>query len=144
VSTTTVRAWETGTIPLFSVPYGQLQQLAAALNEAGAQVGHELSELVLASQCDLLITGMLYGFEDYAEVPPVDARGAEADKARELLRWALAEAVPYRYQQHASAGRLLDEEDVDLLVATAHNLQAGSHGHDLVGFGNVLMALAGR
>ena len=94
VSAATVRSWENGTIPLFSVPYGQLQQLADALKRAGAQVGHELGELLLASQCDLLLTGMLHGFEDYAEVPPIEEDSTEAEAARELLRWALGRDSP--------------------------------------------------
>src|SRR5579871_1789718 len=47
VSTATVRGWESGILPLFSVPYGQLQQLAQALQRAGAQVGAELGDLLL-------------------------------------------------------------------------------------------------
>jgi DNA-binding transcriptional regulator YiaG len=142
VSTATVRAWENGTIPLFSVPHGQLQRLAAALNHAGAQVGHELNELLLASRCDLLITGMLHGFEDYAEVPPIEERSAEADMVRELIRWALVGPVPNRYRQHASPRPLLDKGDVDLFIAAARDLEAGSQGHDLVGYGSALVALA--
>ena len=42
VSTATVRGWESGIVPLFCVPYGQLQQLAQALDGAGAQAGTEL------------------------------------------------------------------------------------------------------
>jgi hypothetical protein len=144
VSIATVRAWEDGTIPLFSVPYDRLQRLAAALNDAGAQVGHELSELLLASQCDLLITGMLHGFEDYAEVPPIEARSAEAERARELIRWALAGPVLDRYRRHASPQPLLDKGDVDLFVTVARDLQTGAQGHDLVSYGSALLALAGR
>jgi hypothetical protein len=139
-----VCAWESGKIPLFSVPYDQLQRLAAALNNAGAQVGHELSELLLASQCDLLITGMLYGFEDYAEVPPIEACGVDAMRSRELLRWAIVGQVPDRYLQHASPHPLFDKEDVDVLIAIARDLQAGSHGQDLIGYGRVLIALANK
>ena len=102
MSVDTVRSWENGTIPLFAVPYGQLQQLVQALDRAGAQVGTELGDLLLASRCDLLLTGMLHGFEDYAEVPPIEENGAEAESARSLLRWALAGQVPDRYRQHAS------------------------------------------
>jgi len=143
VSVATVRSWESGTIPLFAVPYGQLQQLAQALNRAGAQVGMELSDLLLASRCDLLLTGMLHGFEDYAEVPPIEGNSAEAKSARSLLRWALAGQVPDHYRQHASPLRLLDRKYVDLVAAIADDLHAGSHGADLTSFGGVLAALAG-
>jgi DNA-binding transcriptional regulator YiaG len=90
----TVPSWENRAVPLFSVPYSQLQQLAQVLDRAGALVGKELPQLLLASRCDLLLAGMLNGFEDYAEVPPIDEDGPEADSARSLLRWALADQVP--------------------------------------------------
>ena len=73
-----VREWESGIRPLFCVSYHELCQLADALDRAGARLGHEVDELVLASQCDLLITGILRGFEDYAEVPPVDEDVADS------------------------------------------------------------------
>src|SRR5579871_1006329 len=142
VSVTTVRSWESGTIPLFAVHYGQLKQLAQTLDRAGAQGGTELGDLLLASRCDLLLTGMLNGFEDYAEVPPIEENGAEAESARSLLRWALAGQVPDRYRQHAPPRRLLDKKHIDLIAAIAHDLQAESHGADLVDFGRVLVAVA--
>lgn len=144
VSVATVRSWESGTIPLFAVPYAQLQQLAQVLDRAGAQVGMELGDLLLASRCDLLLTGMLHGFEDYAEVPPIEENSAEADSARSLLRWALAGLVPDRYRQHASPRPLLGKKHVDLIAAVARGLQAESHGPDLADFGGALVALAGN
>ena len=107
ISPGAVRGWEDGTDPLFSVSYDQLRHLASALDEADAKVGHEIGDLVLASQCDLLMTGMLREFEDYAEVPPVDLDGAESEAARDLLRWALGGIVPERYRPWAPSGRLL-------------------------------------
>ncbi len=77
VSHGTVGAWEDGTTPLFCVRYGQLRALADALTDAGGRVGWELDELLIASQCDLLMTGMLHGFEDYAEVPPWKATASK-------------------------------------------------------------------
>jgi hypothetical protein len=139
-----VRAWENGTIPLFSVPYGQLQQLAEVLDHAGAQVGQRLDELLLAAQCDLLLTGMLNGFEDYAEVPPIEGVGAGAQAARSLLRWALAGVAPDRYCQYASRHPLLNNDDIAFFAALAADLQAGSHDRDLVSYGHVLVALAKR
>jgi transcriptional regulator with XRE-family HTH domain len=144
VSVSTVRSWENGTIPLFAMPYGQLQQLAHALDRAGAQVGTELGDLLLASRCDLLISGILNGFEDYADVPPIEEKGAEADSARSLLRWALSGQVPERYRQYASPRRLLGKKCIDLVAAIAEDLHAGSYGADLVCFGGVLVTLAGR
>jgi hypothetical protein len=126
------------------VPYGQLERLAQALDRAGAQVGIELGDLLLASRCDLLLTGMLHGFEDYAEVPAIEENSAEAENARSLLRWAMAGQVPDRYRQHASPRRLLDKKHIDLIAAIAHDLQAESQGADLAGFGGALVALASQ
>ena len=80
VSPGSVRAWEDGVCALFCLRYDRLCQLADTLSRAGAQVGRDVRELLLASQCDLLIAGILRGFEDYAEVPPVeeDVEGAAA------------------------------------------------------------------
>jgi DNA-binding transcriptional regulator YiaG len=144
VSIATVRGWESGILPLFSVPYGQLQQLAQALADAGAQLGTELGELLLASRCDLLLTGMLNDFEDFAEVPPINGDGAEAESARSLLRWALAGQAPDLYSRYASPHRLLGQKHADRLVAIADDLHAGSRGADLVDFGGILVALAGH
>jgi hypothetical protein len=144
VSTATVRGWESGILPLFSVPYGQLQQLAQVLGDTGAQVGTELGDLLLASRCDLLLTGLLNEFEDFAEVPPIDEDGVEAERARSLLRWALAGQVPDAYRQYASARRLLDRKYVNSLAAIADDLRAGSYGADLISFGDVLAGLASR
>jgi hypothetical protein len=104
-------------------------------------MGMELGDLLLASRCDLLLTGMLNEFEDFAEVPPIDEDGAEAESARSLLRWALAGQVPDRYRQYASPRRLLDQKYVDLIAAIANDLHGGLHGTDLTDFGAVLAAL---
>jgi transcriptional regulator with XRE-family HTH domain len=143
VSPRTVRTWENGTRPLFSVRYDRLCQIAGALRNAGASVGQEIDELVVASQCDLLIAGILHGFEDYAEVPPVDNdTGGEA--ARSLLSWALAGTVPDRYRAYAPTGPLLAKHDVGLLVLAAQDLRTGSRGHDLASYGSALVALTMR
>jgi hypothetical protein len=134
-------AWEDGTTPLFCVPYGQLRALADALTDAGARVGWELDELLIASQCDLLVTGMLHGFEDYAEVPPVEGDSVEAWAARGLLRWALTGTLPARYRPHASSTPLLAAFDVNRFATVAQNLQAGSMGSELTGFGQALAGL---
>ena len=142
VSHETVLTWEDGAAPLYCIPYGQLRALAEALAEVGARVGWELDELLIASQCDLLVTGMLRGFEDYAEVPPVDGEDSEGWAACGLLRWALTGAAPQRYRPYASSNPLLTESDAKLFMAIVRDLRAGSHGLDLVGYGTALMALA--
>jgi transcriptional regulator with XRE-family HTH domain len=140
VSPVTVRTWEDGTRPLFSVRYDQLCQIAGALRPAGAGAGQEVGELVLASQCDLFIAGILHGFEDYAEVPLVDD-DTEGEPARSLLRWALSGTVPDRHHAYAPTGPLLAKSDVILFAAVARDLQAGSYGSDLASYGAALVAL---
>jgi transcriptional regulator with XRE-family HTH domain len=142
VSLTTVRDWENGSRPLYCVRYDQLRRLAEALRQAGAHVGLETSELILASQCDLLIAGILRGFEDYAEVPPIDEDAAGRD-ARALLRWALTDQPPDRYSPYAPAAPLLAAPDVSFFAAIARDLQAGSHGYHLASYGDALVALTG-
>jgi hypothetical protein len=144
VDLATVRGWQNGTSPLFCVPHGQLRQLAAALHDGGAQAGPDLRELLLASQCDLLITGMLCGFEDYAEVPPIDEDGPEADATRGLLRWALTGPVPEPYRPYARTIPLVSRPDMKRFTALARCLKAGDGGSGLVPFGAALVALTQR
>ena len=142
VSRGSVRAWEGGMCALFCLRYDQLCQLADTLSRVGAQVGQDVRELLLASQCDLLITGILRGFEDYAEVPAVE-EDVEGAAARELLCWALSGAIPQRYRAYAVAGSLLSERDVALFTAAARDLRAGSRGCQLASYGAALVALTG-
>ena len=141
VSPDTVRGWEDGTCPLFCLPYADLCRLAAALDKAGAKVRCDVAELVLASQCDLLVTGILQGIEDYAEVPPVDEDSTEGEAARDLLRWALAGVLPERYRPFAPARPLLAVQDLTAFTAVARELSAGSHGDQLASYGRALAAL---
>ena len=137
VSQGTVLAWETGTTPLFCVPYGQLRALANALAGAGARVGWEFDELLIASQCDLLVTGMLRGFEDYAEVPPIDEDSTRGNAARSLLGWAMNGLVAGPYRQYARPGPLLDRLDVTQLNLVARHLDG-----ELAKYGAALVALS--
>jgi transcriptional regulator with XRE-family HTH domain len=140
VTPATVRAWETGALPLYRVSYRQLGQLAAALSPP-ARLG--IADLVMASQCDLLVAGMLGGFEDYAEVPPLDDQpGGQA--ARALLRWALTGDVPEPYRQHARPGPLLGSQDTAALTTLARDLAAGESGPELASYGAALLGLAAR
>jgi hypothetical protein len=131
---------EGGLWPLFCVRHDRLCELAGALHRAGAEAGNQASELMLASQCDLLLTGILRGFEDYAEVPPIE-QDVPGRAARGLLRWALAGVVPLRYRDYMPPWRLLAEPDVEILAAIARDLRTGSRGNDLVSFGRELERL---
>lgn len=144
VGSGTVRQWENGSTPLFCVEYSELRRLAEVLSQAGATVGCDVGELTLASQCDLLVTGMLRVFEDYAEVPPVDEDGAEGAAARDLLHWALAGVPPQRYRPFAAIRPLLAAQDLTAFAALARELSAGSLGNQLAGFGATLAALSVR
>jgi hypothetical protein len=144
VSPGTVRGWEDGTCPLFCVPYHDIYRLAAAFDHAGAKMPCDVAELVLASQCDLLLTGMLQTLEDYAEVPPIDEDSAEGEAARDLLRWALAGILPERYRLYAPARSLLAAPDLIAFTAVAQQLSAGSRGGQLTSYGRALTALVLR
>jgi transcriptional regulator with XRE-family HTH domain len=137
----TLRGWESGTCPLFLVAYDDLRCLAAALDQVGAKVPCELAELVLASQCDLLIAGMLRGLEDYAEVPPVDEESAEGQTARDLLRWALVGVPPARHETFTPARPLLATHDLNAFDMVTLRLSTGSQGDQLVSYGRALTAI---
>ena len=141
VPISTVGSWEDGSSPLYCTDFGRLRQLAAPLTPAGSDERQVLHTLLLASQCDLLLTGMLRGFEDYAEIPPIDEDTADGETTRGLLRWALTGVVPALYKKHAPASRLLAEEDVAKIRELALLSQAGTQGHDLKVFGSVLAML---
>jgi len=140
-SQATVRSWENGTSPLFCMAYDQLRRLAATLVQRHAPAACDLGELLLASQCDLLLTGMLRGFEDYAEVPPIDERTPEGEHARDLLRWALTGIVPDKYRPHAAANPLLARQDVILLTAIARDLNGVSYRDQLASYAEAFSSL---
>ena len=144
VSLATVRAWENGTCPLYCVGYQQLRQLADAFAAGGAHTAADIVDLALVSQCDLLIAGMLGGFEDYAEVPPIEEPGQHGDLAREFLRWALTGIVPDRFPSLADRGPLLAPAEVTAIIGLARHLSAGTAGPELAVFGAALLALAER
>jgi transcriptional regulator with XRE-family HTH domain len=143
VSPATVRSWENGTFPLFCMSYDQLRRLAAALDRGHAPASSDLDELLLASHCDLLVTGMIRGFEDYAEVPPIDEPTPEGEHTRDLLRWALTGIVPDEYRAHTAASPLLARQDVIALAAIARDLKSGSHGSQLNSYGAAFGSLMG-
>lgn len=139
-SRATVQAWETGTLPFYRVSYHQFRDLAGVLRQMGAQPLPDPADLVLASQCDLLVAGMLGDCEDYAEVPPIDHDSA-GHAARGLLRWALTGDVPPAYA-HAQSGPLLASRDIAAFTAVACDVADGLAGAELTGYGTALLALA--
>jgi DNA-binding XRE family transcriptional regulator len=141
VPRSTVDCWEAGTTPLYCTDYGRLRQLAAALSPDTGGAQQVLHTLLLASQCDLLFTAMLHGFEDYAEVPPIDEDTADGETTRTLLRWALTGTVSPPYKEHSAAGRLLAQPDVTRIRELSLLLQAGAQGPDLHAFGATLAML---
>lgn len=141
VARSTLHGWEAGTIPLFCTDFGLLRKLAAALEPAGGDEQHMLHALLLACRCDLLLTGMLYGFEDYAEVPPIDEDTADGEHARGLLRWALTGIVAPAYRRHAPIGPLLAQDEVTRIRVKGLLIQAGAYGPDMKAFGCTLAML---
>ena len=144
VSLATMSAWENGTCPLYCVDYQQLRQLAVALGAGSARAGADVGELALVSQCDLLIAGILGGFEDYAEVPPIEEPGQRGDLAREFVRWALAGIIPDRLLSVADRGPLLAPADAAAITFVARDLRAGVAGPELAAFGAGLLTLGER
>ena len=144
VNLATVHAWENGTCPLYCVDYQQLRQLADVFAARGTCAGADVAELALVSQCDLLIAGMLGGFEDYAEVPPIEEPSRRGDLAREFLRWALAGIIPDRLLGVADRGPLLATADAAAITFVARDLQAGVAGPELAAFGAALLTLGER
>jgi len=142
VSPAAVRRWENGSSPLFCTSYDQLRRLAAALDQRHAGARCDLDELLLASQCDLLVTGMLRRFEDYAEVPPIDEPTEEGEHARDLLRWALMGVTPAKYRLAATTGALLAEQDVIAITAVAQDMGAAAPGSQLASYGAALVSLS--
>jgi transcriptional regulator with XRE-family HTH domain len=144
VTPATVHQWESGTLPLYCVGYRDLRQLAETLASAGAIVGTDVAELMAAGQCDLLLTGMLNGFEDYAEVPPIEEPGPRGDLAREFVRWALTGIVPNRFLGFTARRPLLAPADAAAIRSVAYDLHAGTDGPELATFGATILALAER
>jgi len=137
-----VCAWETGSVPLYCVPYDLLLNLSQALERTRAQ-GASFAELLLASQCDVFIAAALAGTENYAEVPPLDS-DTDGQTTRDLLRWALTGTVPEPYRPYAPRHRLLAKQDALRFLAVAQGLARGEQGAALAAFGAALLALADR
>jgi len=143
VSGQAIADWESGAQPQCGVRPDQLARLTGVLLKAGADP-HIVADLSLASECDLLVFGLVHGLDDFlAEVPPVDEDEA-GTAARDLLRWALAGIVPARYGRHAAlvpAGPLLDAATRTRFEVAAHAL-AWHLNPDARAIGRSLLKLA--
>lgn len=98
IGTAIVQDWAFGRIPLYSVPYVQLYDLAHAVTSTEVTAAAVLDELLVAGQCDLLAAEMLAGTADYAELPPIGGDCPRGVTSRELLSWAFAGIAPDRYR----------------------------------------------
>jgi transcriptional regulator with XRE-family HTH domain len=104
----TIRAWEDGSASLAAVPLPDVEQLQAALREAGANP-HVVADLFAAGWCDLVI-GALADDEDTAclMADPVTREAAFG----ELMQWTISGHIPSRYQPYADPGPLLADPAV--------------------------------
>lgn len=132
---------EKGFVPLFCLPYDQLRHLAECLRPPHPAIELLFAELIRASQCDLLVTGLLLGFEDFAEVPPADEDNQEGRFARDLLSWAFRGIVPMRYHGVADPSCLLTAADCRRIAAILHDIRAGEGDTDLARYAETLSAL---
>ncbi len=118
VSEATVRAWESGSSPIASVPLLQVERIEGGLLAAGAD--HRLvADLAVAAWCDLVIQAIA-GSEDISCLlaDPL----AREDAFGELLAWSIADQRPARYQPFANPGRLLPTAGLTLITAVVQVL----------------------
>jgi hypothetical protein len=98
-----VRDWGSGKIPLYSVPYVQLYDVAEVIAWRDGPAGL-LQELLIAGQCDLLVREMIEGSADYAELPTIGEDTCNGSIARELLSWGFTGTPPDRYRHLSRRG----------------------------------------
>jgi DNA-binding transcriptional regulator YiaG len=102
----TVRAWESGSSPLATVPMPQIAALIDALLDAGA-CRPLTADLTVASWCDLVITAIGAGEDTTCLLAdPITADGAFG----ELMTWCLEGRVPQRYLPYAITGPLVHDQ----------------------------------
>jgi hypothetical protein len=134
-------AWAQGTVPLCVVEPAILRRLSTGLLEAGA-TPKLVADLPVASDCDMLVFGVVHGFDDFlAEVPPVDDPGT-GQAARELLTWALHGKVPGRYAPYAAVGRPLVDAQTHYRFALGAHALAWHMNDEARSVGRALVAVA--
>ena len=105
----TISSWEDGTSPLASVPFPQVDRLAAALSESGADP-QIITDLDAAAWCDLVILAITGNRHDEDAICLLADPVTSSEAFSELLAWCLAGRVPARYRPYAaSRGPLLAE-----------------------------------
>lgn len=120
VSKDTIRAWEEGSAPLASVPLPEVENLQAALCEAGANP-HVIADFVAAAWCDLYIGAVT----DEGDTACLMADPISHDVAfGELMLWALGGHIPQRYQPYAEPGPLLTDTAMIERLISSHRWSA--------------------
>lgn len=106
VTENTIRAWESGSSPLASIPMRQIEALIAALHQASA-CRALTADLVTAAWCDLVITASAAGEDTTCLLAdPLIADAAFG----ELMAWSLEGRVPERYLPYATPGPLVRDQ----------------------------------
>jgi len=107
VGADTISSWEDGTSPLASVPFPQVDRLATALSERGADP-QIITDLDAAAWCDLVILAITGNRYDEDAICLLADPVTSSEAFSELLAWCLAGRVPARYSPYAaSRGPLL-------------------------------------
>jgi transcriptional regulator with XRE-family HTH domain len=136
----TVRGWENGEVPLYGVPYTELRRLAQALGRTDAPPGAVLNYLLKAAQWDLLVSEMLAGLADYAELPPIGSDTAQGVVTRDLLAWGFHGIVPDCYREFARPGFLYGACDRLRIAGMLDELRLSTNS-ELAEYSTVLLAL---
>jgi hypothetical protein len=142
VGLATVCGWEDGEVPLYCVPYVELRQLALALNPADPETSAVLNYLLIAGQFDLLVSEMLAGSADYADLPSIGADTVRGVVARDLLAWGFLGIVPDRYREFVRPGCLYCRADRRRIIATLDGLRVGASS-ELAEYAASLLAMLG-
>jgi hypothetical protein len=136
----TVRGWESGEVPLYCVPYAELRRLALAVGRASSSVAAVFNRLLMAGQLDLLMSEMLVGSADYAELPPIGSGTVQGAVAGDLLAWGFRGIVPDCYRGFAQPGCLYGASDRLRIAGILGDLRIGANS-ELAEYATVLLAL---
>jgi hypothetical protein len=101
VGADTISSWEDGTSPLASVPVPQVDRVAAALSESGADP-RIINDLGAAAWCDLVILAITGNRYDKDAICLLADPVTSSEAFSQLLTWCLAGRVPARYRLYAA------------------------------------------